>query len=731
MDPEFKSLIKRVKEYNSAADVKRLETAYNYAKKNYEGHMRKSGDSVIMHTLETSKILTTQKVDDDTLVAALLHELPNYTNIKSKEVGNKFGHKVGVLISAYEKMSSIKTAKEANELETLRKMCLVMAKDLRVVLIKLADRLHNLQTLESLPSDERKKIAKETLDIFVPIASRLGVYRLRSIIEDLCFKFLNETEYRNIQDQLKILGKKRKNSIDEITNAVKDFLAEKNVKARVAGRIKNSYSIYKKLKKKGKSSIDEIHDIFAIRIIIPTQENKEGEEMIAPLYELIGNFHNKWKPLPGRFKDYVGFPKPNGYRSLHTTVIGLAPHSFKEPVEIQIRTDKMHEEAEYGVASHWLYKEAKGNSGVHKAHVEWIKSLAQFSENMESENKDEVMNELKVDIFQDRIFAFTPKGDVRDLPAGSTPIDFAYSIHSDVGNKCVMAKINSNVVPLNYELQNGDVIEIITRNNSKPKLEWLSFIKTSSAKTKIKAFFNSFDQDQNFRQGKEILNNKLEQFGKPKLDLKLTILKNVGNKRLTFKEREEIIRQIGNGSFLPSTIIWKIYSYEDFISNKADNISEKSPTEPTEKNFDKHIIVGGEKGLPIKIAKCCKPAFGQPIIGYITRGRSTSIHKKDCKILKKSNSERMISSKWSGVPEEELKQVSLIVETIGDTLIMREITLAVNKCDGNILTFHIKNQKNNRILWDLIIEIEDFLQFEKILDEISNAPGVKFVKKKA
>lgn len=719
MDSEFKSLIKRIKEYNSNVDEKRLETAYNYAKKNYEGHTRKAGDSVLNHVLETAKILTTQKVDDDTLVAALFHELPNYTNIKSKDVGAKFGHKIGVLISAYEKMSSIKTDKKANELETLRKMCLVMAKDLRVVLIKLADRLHNLQTLDSLPIDEQKQLAKETMDIFVPIASRLGVYRMRSIIEDLCFKYLNEHEYKNIQDELKILGKKRKKSIDETVNVVEKYLKDKKIDAKVAGRIKNSYSIYKKLKKKGKNSIDEIHDIFALRIIVPTRQNKDDEENVAHLYELIGNFHNEWKPLPGRFKDYVGFPKPNGYRSLHTTVIGLAPHSFKEPVEIQIRTEKMHEEAEYGVASHWLYKEAKGKSGVHKAHVEWIKSLAQLGETMD-------MDDLKVDIFQDRIFVFTPDGDVKDLPLGSTPIDFAYSIHSDVGNKCVMAKANSNVVPLSYELQNGDVVEIITRNNSKPKLEWLSFIKTSSAKAKVKTFFNSFDQDQHLRQGREMINNKLEQFGKPALDPKLSVLKYYGDKKLTLKKREEIVRQVGNGSVLASTILWKIYSYEEIVNK---NVEEKVFVKPTESEIGKHIIVGGEKGLSVKIAQCCKPSFGQPIVAFVNRGRTTSIHKRECKILKLSSDDRKMHAKWVGVPDEESKQVSLLVETIGDTLIMREVTRAVNKCNGNIVTFHIKKNKKNSILWELLVEFENFGQFEKILNEISASAGVKSVKK--
>ncbi|MFC1810238.1 RelA/SpoT family protein [Patescibacteria group bacterium] len=640
MNRDLKSLLKRVKEYNDAVNEKRLVQAYEYAKNQYEGHMRLSGDPVIVHAVETAKILTTQKVDEDTLIAALLHEIPGYTKLTSKDISEKFGQKVGVLISAYEKMGVLKNAKEQSELETLRKMCLVMAKDLRVVLIKLADRLHNLQTLEALDNDERKTIAKETMDIFVPIASRLGIYRLRSILEDLCFKFLNEKEYKNIQDQLKVLGKKKKNVIDEIVQVVKDILKELKVEAKVSGRLKNTYSIYKKLKKKGKSSIDEIHDIFAIRILLPSKFKKGGEEMISHLYELIGHIHNKWKPIPGKFKDYVGFPKPNGYKSLHTTVIGIAPHSFKEPVEIQIRTENMHEEAEYGVASHWLYKEAKGNGAKLKSHVDWMKNLAKLSEG------DVMINEIKVDIFEDRIFIFTPKGDVKDLPLGSTPIDFAYAVHTDVGDKCVMAKVNGEIMPLNNELKNGDVVEVITRSNSKPKLEWLSNIKTSSARNKIKSFFNSMDQDGNFRVGKEYVNKKLEKIGKPKLDPKLSILKNYSGQVLPYRKREELVRLVGSGTMLPSQLVWKVYDYND-VMGKSNRIRKEVKTKVLKTRVTKKgILVGDQKGLPIRLAKCCKPKYGQQIKAFVTRGSSLSIHKENCRVLKLSDSKRHMDAKW-------------------------------------------------------------------------------------
>lgn len=736
MNQELSSLVKRVNEYTNKVSEKRLEKALIFASEAYDGMKRRSGGTVLQHAIETAKILTTLKVDEETLIAALLHEVPEYSEKHYNQIASKFGKNVALLVSAYEKMAAINVSHGGSEMETLRKMALVMAKDLRVVLIKLSDRLHNLQTLENLDRELQKKMARETLDIYVPLSSRLGVYRVRSVLEDLCFKYLNESEYRNIQAQLKVLGKKKKNAIDDIINAVEDFLKEKGIKASVAGRYKNTYSIYKKLKKKGKTSIDDIHDIFAIRIILPTN----GEDKIGDLYELIGYFHNRWKPLPGRFKDYVGFPKPNGYRSLHTTVIGLAPHSHKEPVEIQIRTEKMHEEAEYGIAAHWLYKESRGKStqvkdendllAKHEAQMDWIQSLAKLSMHFDNEGGDDVMKELKVDLFQDRIFVFTPDGEVKDLPQGSTPIDFAYSVHTDVGNKCIMAKVNGSVVPLSYELQNGEVVEIITRSNSLPKLEWLSFAKTSGARTKIKGYFRSFDQDQNFKEGKDLLNKKLVQIGKPKLDPKLTALKNFNGEEIPLKRREEIVKQVGSGSVLASSVIKKMYTPEEILGDSPRRGTQKTEVKiERESNVGKHIFVGGEKGLPVKLAQCCKPAFGQQIAAFITRGQSVSIHKKDCPIYKSSNSDRHTTARWVGQVDEDSRMVTLIVETVPNPQIMREVTKQVNKSMASIVNFHITKRNDKRICWEIQVEVADFTQFSDILNNVSSSQGVYSVRK--
>lgn len=649
MQREFAHLIKNIQEYSSNISEERMSKAFDFASKAYEGHKRFSGDPVLSHALESAKILSKLKVDEDTLIAALLHEIPEYSHEHIKDIDKNFGKNVGELVAAFDKIGTIKASLDENEMEKLRKMFLVMARDLRVVLIKLADRLHNMQTLEFVKPEKRRRIARETLEVYVPIASRLGVYTLRSQLEDLCFKFLNEREFKHINEELKSLGKKRKNTLEKIQQTIIDFLSENSLEGEVYGRFKNTYSIFKKLKVKGKTSIDDIQDIYALRIILPTKINENGQENVEDLYNLIGLIHKKWEPLTGRFKDYIGFPKPNGYKSLHTTVLGIVPHSNKEPVEIQIRSQKMHEEAEYGIASHWLYKQSKGSAalGRQKAHMEWIKSLQNLSINLADEkNKD---TELSIDFFKDRIFVFTPNGDIKDLPVGATPLDFAYIVHTDLGHKCIMAKANGNVVPLDYELQNGEVIEILTRSHSIPKLEWLSFVKTGSAQNKIKAYFRSLNKEENFKIGKELLNKQLKRLEKPLLDQKLQVLDGYSTKKLTLRDREHLVESVGNGSLLASQVIRKIF-YDEIP--KKEKIKEEKVKFDASKHIGKYIIVGGEKGMPIKIAQCCKPSFGQSIEAYASRGQSISIHRKNCKILYASNPERHISAKWVGIYHE-------------------------------------------------------------------------------
>lgn len=669
LQKEFESFARKVQDYSSKISQDNLRKAFEFGRRVHEGQKRFSGAPVMAHCLESAKLLASLKVDEETLIAALLQEVIDYTDNTIADIERDFGKPIANLVSGFKKIGTVRASIEEDDVETLRKMFLVMAKDLRVVLIKLADRLHNMQTLEFVKKEKRKRIASETLDIYVPIASRLGVYRFRSTLEDLCFKFLNEEEYTNIKEELKALGKRRKNAISEIKESVEDFIQDElGFEVEVKGRFKNIYSIYKKLKQKGRTEVGDIQDIFALRIILPSKLNKDGSENVEDLYNLISSIHRKWTPLRGRFKDYVSFPKPNGYRSLHTTVVGLAKHSSKEPVEIQIRTENMNDEAEYGIAAHWLYKKSKGSleandkddklaADKQRAHVEWIKSLEKVSTKSEGQNDEDVLNELKIDLFEDRIFVFTPNGDARDFPKGSTPIDFAYGVHSDLGERCFLAKASERIVPLDYEMENGDVIEIQTKTGGHPKLEWLSFVKTSNAKSKIKNFFRNFDREQHLKDGRAILNEKLEQFGQDLLDPKFSILRNYEKRDLGLKQREDLVKQVGNGKMLPYTVIKKVFSVRELMGDeyvneherikKEEAIAGAQKMEPANiSDVSKYIMVGGEIGLPTKIAACCKPDFGQPIVGYVTRGRAITIHKKGCNVFEQMDPVRYISARW-------------------------------------------------------------------------------------
>jgi len=668
LQKEFESFAKKVHDYSSNISQDNLRKAFEFGRRVHEGQKRFSGDPIMSHCLEAAKLLATLKVDEGTLIAALLQEVVDYTDNTISDIEDNFGHSVAVLVAGFKKIGTVRASIEEDDIETLRKMFLVMAKDLRVVLIKLADRLHNMQTLEFVKKEKRKRIARETLNIYVPIASRLGVYRFRSALEDLCFKFLNEEEYTNIKEELKALGKRRKNAISDIKTTIKDFIKKDlGFEAEVKGRFKNIYSIYKKLKQKGRTEVGDIHDIFALRIILPSKFNKDGSENVEDLYNLISSIHRRWNPLRGRFKDYVSFPKPNGYRSLHTTVLGLAKHFSKEPVEIQIRTENMNDEAEYGIAAHWLYKESKGSLATNnnenqivkdkqRAHIAWIKSLEKVSTDTDTKD-DGVLKELKLDLFEDRIFVFTPNGEARDFPIGSTPIDFAYSVHSDLGERCFLAKANGRIVPLDYEMKNGDIMEIQTKAGGHPKLEWLSFVKSSHARNKIKNYFRNFDREQHLKDGRAILNEKLEQFGKDILDPKFSILRNYEKRDLSLKQREDLVRQVGIGKMLPYTIIKKVFSVRELMGDEYvdehERVKSKSHGFTGSKleasditDVSKYIMVGGEIGLPTKIAACCTPDFGQPIVGYVTRGSAVTIHKKGCSVFERMNPERYISAKW-------------------------------------------------------------------------------------
>lgn len=587
------------------------------------------------------------KPDQDTVIAVFLNELYFNGFISEEELRERFGNGVAGILSALEKLDSLGYVEydKSSQVEVLRKMFLTMARDLRVVLIWLARRMLKMEKLsEEKDINKCRAVATETMNIYAPIASRLGIYRMKTSLEDLSFQYLDPEDYRDIKEQIEELCGVRKMAIEKISKELKKFLLLHGVAADVVGRVKSVYGIYRKLKKKNLDSVEDIYDFFAMRIILPVKP----DDSVDDLYAVLGLIHSEWKPVSHKFKDYIAVPKPNGYRSLHTVVLGLGPAFLDQPVEIQIRDTEMHKEAEYGVSSHWLYK-SKGSSGGKQQYsldsqVEWIKGLERIHEFFDSEA--EIVKEVDVDIFKDRIFVLTPKGDVKDLPKGAVPIDFAYAVHTDVGNRCVMAKVNGSAVPLDYELKNGDVVEIITRKDSEPKLRWLSIVKTNFSRNKIKAWLSELNRENNIKEGKRLLNIQFERLGKPMLDQNYSLLKNFGVHALTFSQRESLLEELGKGAKSAIDVAKKLYPNETPVQ-----VQRVLPRPGRSEMIEDIIEVGGEGGLPLKIAACCGPRVHNDIVGYVTRGNRITVHRASCNLLDKLDPQRFIPAAWRATGE--------------------------------------------------------------------------------
>lgn len=705
----------------------RIEQAIKFAKEQY-AHT----DGSIDFPIKVLETLLPLKPDEDSIIAVLFYDLYLFNFVNDEFIKNHFGSEVLHILSALKSLTSLNYAEndKSSQLEILRKMFFTMAKDLRVTLIWLASRLCKIKNLDkSYEIGYKIRIARETMDVYVPIASRLGLYRMKIQLEDLSFRYLKPRDYETITAQVDEFGESRKFLIGQISEAIKAFLSEKNIEAEVEGRLKNIYSIYRKLKKKGLTSVNELHDFFAIRVIIPARPNLTPEENLDTLYTVLGLIHSEWKPVSSRFKDYIAVPKPNGYRSLHTVVECLTDNG-PQTVEIQIRDDFMHREAEYGVASHWLYKTALNVKSVLNSHADWLRGLEKVYEFFDEES--EVLKEVELNVFKDRIFVLTPKGEVKDLPLGSIPLDFAYAIHTDVGHSCVMAKVDGITVPLDYELKNGDVIEIITKKGSVPKLQWLSLVKSGFAKQKIKAFFNTLNREQNIKEGKSLLNKKLTEIGKPALDHNYSVLKEFGGKNLNVSERESLIEEVGRGGKLVTDVIRKIYPHlrdktfqqELFIEESLDAVIE----EDKKVVLENEILVGDESGLPIKIASCCNPALGEKIMAYITRGNRITIHRAGCKLIDALDVERIVGASWKGykkkLQKSESNEVTIKLKTVTRIGLMRDITDVITRHHLNILDVSMK--KIGSLIYDkyFLLDLDDFEKTQLLMKDLEKIPGV-------
>lgn len=639
----IEGIIAAVKKYEPKANTRLIRRAYDLAKAAHKGQTRVSGEEYIIHPLHVAQILTELHIDDVTISAALLHDVVEDTIYTNEQIADMFGEEVAMIVDGVTKLGRIKyKSKEEVQLENYRKMFLAMAKDIRVIMVKLADRLHNMRTLKYMREDKQKRIAKETIEIYAPLANRLGISNIKWELEDLCLRYLEPETYYDLVENVKQKRRERQAFIDTSIEQIREKLDEANIKADINGRAKHFYSIYKKMKRDNKS-ISEIYDLSAIRVLV---------ESVKDCYGVLGVIHAMWKPIPGRFKDYIAMPKSNGYQSLHTTVMTRG-----YPLEIQIRTYKMHQVSEYGVAAHWKYKEAgkgatAGNAVDQK--MNWLRQMVNLQQ--ELSDPKEYFEALKVDIFSDEVFVFTPKGDVVDLPKGSNPIDFAYRIHTEVGHHCVGAKINGKMVPLEYKLKNGDIVSVVTNKaNNGPSRDWLNIVASSETRSKIRSWFKKERREENIERGMELIKGEAKRLGyAPKELIKEGRLLDVA-KKLNILSEDDLLAALGYGGITVHGIMTKLIELhkKELKANTPVDVSKmlselKQPQHNGKKSKSSHgVLVEGESGLLVRLARCCNPIPGDPITGYVTRGRGVSVHRSDCpNVLKDTDFSRMIEVGW-------------------------------------------------------------------------------------
>lgn len=713
---EFQKLLDTIHSYQPEASCDDVKKAYHLADEAHKEQHRVSGESYILHPLAVAQILAEMKIDTTTITAAILHDVVEDTVYSLEDIKNLFGNEVAFLVDGVTKLSRIDyRTKEDQQLSSMRKMFLAMAKDVRVVVIKLADRLHNMRTLRYMRSDKQKRIAQETLEIFAPLAHRLGIFNIKWELEDLSFRYLEPDKYYDLVDQMKQKRHVREEIINEAIEILRKSLTESHIKFEINGRPKHFYSIYKKMKKDNRD-LSQVYDLYAIRIIV---------DSVKDCYGVLGIVHSLWKPLPYRFKDYIAMPKPNNYQSLHTTVIGTRG----QPVEIQIRTWEMHRVAEYGVAAHWRYKEGHANAGKNEfdEKMGWLRNLLEWQD---TSNPQEFVNALKLDAFSDEVFVFTPRGDVIDLPQGAIPIDFAYRIHTDVGHRCVGAKVNGKIVPLDYALKNGDIVEVITSKVGKPSLDWLKIVGSSESRSKIRNWFKKENREDNILKGMEALERECKRLGHDWKELnKAGRLAKVA-KQMNAGTEEDLAAAVGYGGFTVNTVLIKLMELhkKDIQKQEEKNnlsvVEKLKPKRPVPKNGT-GILVKGEPGLLVRLAKCCSPVPGDPIIGFITRGRGVSVHRADCPNISniQNDVDRLIDVEWDYGGKENF-EVNMEIVAYDRTGIMAEIMASLAEMKINILSMNAKVSDTKTVTIHMGLSIKDLSQFEFVATKIRRLKDV-------
>lgn len=721
-EEEYKRLMDKVKTYiKNPKSLEAIEEAYELADKAHAAQVRATGEPYIIHPLAVAYILAELEMDAQGIIAALLHDVVEDTEYTLEDIKMMFGEEVAFLVDGVTKLSQFHYKdKEDQQLENFRKMFLAMAKDIRVVVIKLADRLHNMRTLGVFRREKQQRIAKETIEIYAPLAHRLGIYNIKWELEDLCFHYLHPEEYYDLVCQMKQKRKAREEIVNDTMRVLHDHIEEAGIKAAITGRPKHFYSIYKKMKRDNKD-LSQIYDLYAVRVIVDT---------IPQCYAVLGIAHSLWKPLPNRFKDYIAVPKPNMYQSLHTTVIGTRG----QPVEIQIRTWEMHHISEYGVAAHWRYKEGKqAGSKDFDAKISWLRRILEWQD---TSNPKEFMTALKLDVFSDEVFVFTPKGDVINLPKGSIPIDFAYRIHTEVGNRCVGAKVNNKIVPLDTKLKNGDIVSIITSKTGKPSYDWINMVGAADSKAKIRSWFKKENRSENISRGQEVLIQEADRLG---YEWKKLIAKDrLAQVAKTFNNMsiDDMLASVGFGGVAVKSVMLKLtelykreLNAQKPTAQKTAKALENLKMRSVKTRSNSGILVKGEEGLVVHLSKCCNPVPGDDIVGFVTRGRGVSVHRADCpNAINFPDKDRMIDVSW----EEQTSSMFLVtIEVISydRTGLMADILAALTEMKLSVSTANVKVENNGMAVMHLGIQIKDLQQLDFIMTKIRRIKGVHSVRR--
>lgn len=700
----------------SDTSYQRIVRAYYFAKTAHKGQLRHSGEEYFIHPVAVASILVELGLDCDTIIAALLHDVVEDTGVTEEEIENEFGHSVVMLVDGVTKLNKLNfKSREEAQAENLRRMFLAMSNDIRVIIIKLADRLHNMRTLSYRKEEDRKRVATETLEIYAPIAARLGIASVKGELEDLCLRYLYPDDYYMIAEKVASTKVERQKLVDSITADLRKMLDELGIKGDINGRPKHFYSIWRKMKK-GKS-FEEIYDLTAVRIIVDT---------VRDCYAVLGAIHTMWKPLPGRFKDYISVPKTNMYQSLHTTVLS----SYGSPFEIQIRTHEMHRIAEYGIAAHWKYKQgvADGNSSIDDNKLAWIRSVMELQNDVSDSR--EYLDMLKLDLYVDQVFVFTPKGEVMNLPAGATGIDFAYAIHSQVGNKCVGIKINSKMVPVDTVLTNGDVVEVVTSNTAKgPSRDWLKFVKTPSAKSKIKSYFKKELRDENIKRGKDMLEREAKHKNYQLSELvALSPWRDYIKQKYNVIDPDEIYAMVGYGELTTNQVLTKMIEFYKVEECKKEPVIEVKPVASRKRKNDSGIIVKGFNDIKIRFSHCCTPVPGDEIVGYISRSRGVTIHRADCPNVKYLEPERLIEAVWPSKSAEGEKFVSSLGITAEDRNgLVIEVATLINNMKITMTNISARSEKNGTAVITVTVEISNVNDLENLIKKIQSLKGVTTV----